>query len=212
MARTALSRTEWRVLILLVISALINYIDRTTLSVAATDIQRELRLNYTEIGLLQSAFFGLYAACQLFSAAGWLVDRFHVGWVLGLGFFVWSAATAFTGIAQSFVVILGLRMLLGIGESVSYPSYSRILASQFPEHHRGFANALIDAGTKTGPAIGTLVGGLLVSRLGWRPFFLVLGLGSLLWLIPWSWWRPTGKGVSAREDRSDIASIGDILR
>src|SRR5947207_3680892 len=99
-----------------------------------------------------------------------------------------------------------------MGESVSYPSYSRILASQYPEHHRGFANALIDAGTKTGPAIGTLVGGLLVSQLGWRPFFLVLGLGSLLWLVPWFWWRPTGKGVSAGEDRSDIASMGDILR
>ena len=87
-----------------------------------------------------------------------------------------------------------------------------IHASQYPEHHRGLANALIDAGTKTGPAIGTLVGGLLVSQLGWRPFFLVLGLGSMLWLIPWSWWRPRGKGVSAHEDRTDIASIGDILR
>lgn len=211
-ARTALSGKEWRVLVLLVISALINYIDRTTLSVGATDIQRELGLSNYDIGKLHSAFFGVYAACQLFSVSGWLVDRFNVGWVLGLGFFVWSGATAFTGVAQSFAVILGLRMLLGMGESVSYPSYSRILASQYPEHHRGFANALIDAGTKIGPAIGTLVGGLLVSRLGWRPFFLVLGLGSMLWLIPWHLWKPTGKGVSAHEDRTDIASIGDILR
>jgi MFS transporter, ACS family, D-galactonate transporter len=211
-ARTALSGKEWRVLVLLVISALINYIDRTTLSVGATDIQRELGLSNYDIGKLHSAFFGVYAACQLFSVSGWLVDRFNVGWVLGLGFFVWSGATAFTGLAQSFAVILGLRMLLGMGESVSYPSYSRILANQYPEHHRGFANALIDAGTKTGPAIGTLAGGLLVSQLGWRPFFLALGLGSMLWLIPWSSWRPTGKGVSAHEDRTDIASIGDILR
>jgi MFS family permease len=211
-ARTALSGKEWRVLVLLVISGLINYIDRTTLSVGATDIQRELGLSNYEIGKLHSAFFGVYAACQLFSVSGWLVDRFIVGWVLGLGFFVWSGATAFTGVAQSFAVILGLRMLLGMGESVSYPAYSRILASQYPEHHRGFANALIDAGTKIGPAIGTLVGGLLVSRLGWRPFFLVLGLGSMLWLIPWHFWKPTGKGVSAHEDRTDIASIGDILR
>ena len=68
-ARTALSGKEWRVLVLLVISALINYIDRTTLSVGATDIQRELGLTNTQIGLLQSGFFGVYAACQLFSVA-----------------------------------------------------------------------------------------------------------------------------------------------
>ena len=54
-ARTALSGKEWRVLILLLVSALINYIDRTTLSVAATDIQRELHLTNTQVGALQSA-------------------------------------------------------------------------------------------------------------------------------------------------------------
>ena len=207
-----MSGREWRILALLFISALINYIDRTTLSVGATNIQRELGLTNEQIGMLHSAFFGVYAASQLFSAAGWLADRFHVGWVLGIGFFIWSGATAYTGFAQSFVVILAMRVMLGMGESVSYPSYSRILASQYPEHHRGFANALIDAGTKTGPAIGTLVGGLLVSQLGWRPFFLVLGFGSMLWLIPWCVWMPRGKGVSGNEDRTDIASIGDILR
>jgi len=207
-----LSGREWQVLVLLFISALINYIDRTTLSVGATDIQRELGLNNEQIGMLHSGFFLVYASMQLFSVAGWLADRFHVGWVLGIGFLIWSSATAYTGLAQSFLVIMAMRVVLGMGESVSYPSYSRILASQYPEHHRGFANALIDAGTKTGPAIGTFVGGLLVSRLGWRPFFLALGLGSMLWLIPWYSWMPQGKGVSGNEDRADIASIGDILR
>jgi len=211
-ARTALSGKEWRVLMLLFISALINYIDRTTLSVGATNIQKELGLTYEQIGMLHSAFFGVYASFQLFSVAGWLADRFHVGWVLGLGFFIWSGATANTGLAHSFLVIMAMRVLLGMGESVSYPCYSRILASQYPEHHRGFANALIDAGTKTGPAIGTLVGGLLVSQLGWRPFFLVLGFGSMLWLLPWAAWSPRGQGVSGNEDRTDIASIADILR
>ena len=149
-ARTALSSKEWRVLILLVISAFINYIDRTTLSVAATDIQRELHLTNIEVGYLQSAFFASYALCQLSFVAGWVVGRFHVGWVLAGGFFLWSGATALTGAATVFVVIFSLRLLLGIGESVTYPSYSRILASEYPEHHRGFANALIDSGTKIG--------------------------------------------------------------
>jgi MFS family permease len=210
-ARTALSGKEWRVLILLVISALINYIDRTTLSVAATDIQRELHLTNTQVGALQSAFFASYALCQLSFVAGWVVGRFHVGWVLAWGFFLWSGATAMTGAATVFAMILSLRLLLGIGESVSYPSYSRILASEYPEHHRGFANALIDSGTKVGPALGILIGGLLVSQVGWRIFFFVLGGGSLLWLIPWARWMPRGTGVASREDASVVPSIGAIL-
>jgi MFS transporter, ACS family, D-galactonate transporter len=209
--RTALSGKEWRVLILLLLSALINYIDRTTLSVAATDIQRELHLTNTQVGALQSAFFASYALCQLSFLAGWVVGRFHVGWVLACGFFLWSGATAMTGAATVFAMIFALRLLLGIGESVSFPSYSRILASEYPEHHRGFANAMIDAGTKVGPALGILVGGLLVSQVGWRIFFFVLGGGSLLWLLPWAAWMPRGKAVAAREDASEIPSIGAIL-
>jgi MFS family permease len=210
-ARTALSGKEWRVLILLVISGFLNYIDRTTLSVAATDIQRELGLTNTQLGALQSAFFATYALSQLSFLAGWVVGRYHVGWVLGSGFLLWSGATGLTGLAESFALIFALRLLLGIGESVTYPSYSRILASEYPEHHRGFANALIDAGTKVGPALGILVGGLLVAQLGWRIFFFVLGGGSLLWLIPWSAWMPQGKAVAAREDATDMPSIGAIL-
>ncbi|MCX6627663.1 MAG: MFS transporter [Candidatus Solibacter sp.] len=211
-ASTALSGKEWRVLILLIVSALINYIDRTTLSVAATDIQRELHLTNTQVGALQSAFFASYALCQLSFLAGWVVGRFHVGWVLACGFFLWSGATAITGAATVFAMIFVLRLLLGIGESVTFPSYSRILASEYPEHHRGFANALIDSGTKVGPALGILIGGLLVSQVGWRIFFVVLGGGSLLWLIPWAAWMPQGKGVASREDASEIPSIGAILR
>src|SRR5689334_10018339 len=148
--RTALSANEWRVLALLVFSALLNYVDRANLSVGATNIQAELHLSDYYLGKLLSAFFWTYATFQLFVIAGWLVDRFNVCWVYAIGFFIWSGATAVTGIANTFTVMFGLRLLLGMGESVAYPAYSRILANNFPEHHRGFANALIDAGTKGG--------------------------------------------------------------
>src|SRR5258708_3395431 len=183
--RAELSPQDWRVLALLVISGLLNYVDRANLSVGAVDIQAELHISSLALGKLLSAFFWTYATFQLFFIAGWLVDRFNVCWVYAIGFFVWSGATAVTGLAKVFGVMFALRLLLGMGESVAYPSYSRILANNFPEHHRGFANALIDAGTKGGPAIGTLLGGLLMARFGWRAFFLALGFGSFLWLIPW---------------------------
>ncbi len=190
--RTALSGKEWRILALLVISGFLNYFDRSNLSVGATNIQRDLGLTDYQLGLLLSAFFWTYAACQLLGLAGWLVDRFNVGWILAAGFLLWSCATAITGVAHAFAVVFALRLLLGVGESIAYPSYSRIFVNHYPEHHRGLANALIDAGTKCGPALGTLLGGLLIARYGWRVFFVALGAASLLWLVPWLIWMPRG--------------------
>jgi MFS family permease len=131
--------------------------------------------------------------------------------VIAGGFFLWSAATAATGLVQGFAVLFLLRLILGIGESVAYPSYSKLLARHFPEYHRGLANALIDAGSKCGPAIGTLLGGYLMARFGWRPFFIVLGLVSLLWLAPWVRWMPRGGEHSQRRSK-DAPSVWEILR
>ncbi len=183
---SAASRAQganWWLLALLVTSCCINYIDRGNLSIAAPQLSRELSLSPTQLGLLLSSFFWTYALFQI--VAGWLVDRFDVYRVFGLGFFLWSAATALTGFAVGFEMLFALRLLLGIGESIAYPAYSRIIAGEFPERHRGIANALVDAGSKTGPALGTLIGGLIVARFGWRVLFLALGFGALVWLVPW---------------------------
>jgi MFS family permease len=206
-----LSGQQWRILILLYISSFLNYVDRSTLSVGAIDIQRELGFNSYQLGLLLSAFFFTYATCQLFMIAGWFVDRFDVRLVFAVGFALWSGATAVTGMARGFMVIYSLRLLLGIGESISFPSYSRILATEYPEHHRGFANAIVDAGTKSGPALGTLIGGLLMAQVGWRAFFVGLGALSLLWLVPWFRWMPAAKPAARREQRADLVGIGEIL-
>ena len=103
-----------------------------------------------------------------------------------------------------------MRLLLGVGESVAYPTYSRILAA-FPRQRRGLANAAIDAGTRTGPAVGTLLGGLLMAGFGWRVFFLALGLGSMLWLVAWLFVMPDGRSAAAK-DKGEAPSVIDILR
>jgi MFS family permease len=136
--------------------------------------------------------------------SGWLVDRFDVNCVLALGFLLWSAATAATWLAHQFAMLLALRLILGIGESVAYPSYSKILGRHFPEDRRGFANSVIAAGLTCGPAFGMFFGGRLIARFGWRPFFIALGLISLSWLAPWFKWRPTGQDnlASGNEKKS----------
>ncbi len=203
------ARLIWVTTALLVVSAIFNYIDRGNLSVAAPVLRTELSLSPAQLGVLLSAFFWTYACFQLVS--GWLVDRYEANWILAGGFCIWSVATAATGLAWGFGGILLFRLLVGAAESVAYPAYSKIFATHFDENHRGVANALIDAGSKFGPAIGTLAGGFLIARYGWRPFFLVLGLGALPWLAAWIHWRPRGAGRAVFH-LADRPTIREILR
>src|SRR5438270_10808546 len=114
-----------RVLFLLSLSVLINYIDRSNLSISAELIKGELHLSDLQLGTLLSAFFWTYGCMQI--PAGWLVDRLDVKWVFAAGFFVWSAATAATGLMHGFAALIVIRIILGMGESVAFPSYSKIL-------------------------------------------------------------------------------------
>lgn len=209
--RASMSGQQWKVLGLLVACSFICLVDRTNLSIAATDIQRDLQLSESQLGFLLSAFFFTYAGFQLFSIAGLLADRFSVYWVLGIGFLIWSAATVLSGIANGFAMIFAMRLVLGIGESVAYPAYARILANHYQEHHRGLANALIDAATKAGTSLGTLLGGLLILQFGWRVFFILLGVAGMVWLVPWLLWAPRGERTEVRQDIAGTPGISDIL-
>jgi ACS family D-galactonate transporter-like MFS transporter len=178
-----ISRRMSGVLGLLVVVSLLNYIDRSNLAVAAPLLKDELGLSPERLGLLLAAFFWTYTALQ--PIAGWLVDHFDVKYVIATGFFLWSAATAGTGLVHIFATLMAARLILGVGESIAYPSYSKILARHFPDHRRGLANALIATGTLLGPGFGIFAGGNLMARFGWRPFFVALGIASMLWLPAW---------------------------
>ena len=189
--KTAEIRARYRsaeiVVGLLWFSAFINYVDRGNLSIAAPLLKDELGLSASQLGILLSAFFWTYSSFQLI--AGWAVDRFDVSIVMAVGFFIWSAATATTGLMHGFIALLVMRLVLGVGESVAYPSYSKILASHCPEERKGIANAVLASGLSLGPAFGIFVGGILIGKLGWREYFIMLGLASMLWLVPWWRWK-----------------------
>jgi ACS family D-galactonate transporter-like MFS transporter len=200
--------SNW-ILLLLGLSVLINYIDRSNLSIAAPLIKDELGLSPTQLGTLLSAFFWTYACLQI--PAGWLVDRFDVKWVFAAGFLIWSAATAVTGVLHGFTALLFIRVVLGVGESVAFPSYAKILKVHFRETHCGFANSVLMAGLALGPAIGMIAGASLVGRFGWRPFFVSLGLAGLLWLGPWVKWMPPARS-STGQKAVGAMGILDMLR
>lgn len=161
----------------------LNYVDRGAIGVAAPRMKDELGLSEETYGLAFSAFFWVYAPVQFF--AGWLCDRFSVYRMMSLGILLWAASTLLMGFAGGFVSLLVLRVMLGIGESISFPGSSKIIARHVPPDRRGLANAAVAAGLALGPALGTLAGGLILANWGWRAIFLTFGLVTLLWLLPW---------------------------
>jgi MFS family permease len=199
---------RWVLLALLVVSICINYVDRGNLAVAAAtpSFRSDLGLSDEHLGVLFSVFFVTYAACQIL--AGWSIDRFNVFTVFTLGFVLWSAATIFTGFVGSFAGLLAFRLLLGVGEAAAYPSYSKIIAARFVEQQRGFANSLIDGGSRIGPAIGVLAGGLIAARYGWRMVFIAIGIAGTLWLLPWFWVLRRGTGGAQAAARGSQAGPG----
>jgi MFS family permease len=171
-------------LVLLVTAALfINYIDRGNLATAAPLLQDELHLSASQLGLLLSAFYYSYVVCM--APAGRLAERFGAHRVLAAGLTIWAVATLATGLVHGFVALLLLRLLLGVGESVAFPCASKIFASAVEVQHLGVANGVLGFGYLVGPAVGTLLGGYLMSLYGWRPVFILFGGLSLLWLLPW---------------------------
>jgi MFS family permease len=172
------------VVALLALAVFINYVDRGNLATAAPLIGSELKLSNTQIGLLLSAFFWTYTPGQILS--GWLAERINAYRTLALGLAIWSLATALSGIASGFVALIILRLVLGLGESAAFPCSSKLLAEHLPRHRLGAANGLIGVGLALGPAFGTYGGGTIMAHFGWRPVFILFGIASILWLIPWT--------------------------
>lgn len=199
-----------RIVLLLSAALFVNYVDRGNLATAAPLLQDELRLSSTQLGMLLSAFYWTYVAAM--APVGWLAERFGAKRTLGAGVAIWSVSTLLTGFSGGFVSLLLLRLLLGIGESAGFPCTSKLIASEIGLAGIGRANGTISFGYLVGPAVGTVVGGLMMAHFGWRSTFIVFGGLSLLWLWPWSRvvvHEPTLRSVAAG---GSAPGFGAILR
>jgi MFS family permease len=182
-ARSGISAIGPAVVPLLAIAVFINYVDRGNLATAAPLIKDQLQLSSSQMGLLLSAFFWSYVPAQ--PLAGWLAEHINPYRTLAIGLGLWSIATAVSGLTSGFYSLIALRILLGLGESAAYPCSSKLLAHHLPLDKLGTANGLLQTGLGLGPAFGTFAGGLLIAQIGWRSVFVLFGLVSLLWLVPW---------------------------
>ncbi len=203
-ARETLVRRRWWIAALLFFAGLINYFDRTIVSVAMPAIAADLHLGPARVGVLLSAFFWSYALMQI--PIGWLSDRYNLRWLYAGCFALWSLTCGLTGFASSLGLLLVLRVLLGVGESVYLPGGMKIVSILFPPKDRGFASGLVNCGTRAGLAFGApLIAGVVVA-FGWKNAFFILGFTSLVWLIPWLVSFPRGANT-AEYGKSGAAKV-----
>jgi MFS family permease len=201
------TRTALPVVGLLALVLFINYVDRGALPTAAHLIQDDLHLDEKQLGLLFSAFFWTYTLVQV--PMGWLAERYGAHRVLAAGLAVWAVATVCVGFVHSFAMLLVLRLLLGVGESVGFPCVAKLVAAVAPVKSLGMANGIVACGYLFGPAVGTYAGGIVMAADGWRAAFVLFGGLSLLWLIPWS--RVTLPLRATRRSDADRPLLRDIL-
>ncbi len=141
-------RAQIVALTLLMVSGIVNYLDRGTLAVANPLIRKDLGLSLGEMGLLLSAFSWSYALFQL--PVGGLVDRIGPRRLLGIGLIVWSLAQAAGGLVSTFGWFIVARIVLGIGESPQFPSAARVVSNWFPLRSRGKPTGIFNSASPLG--------------------------------------------------------------
>jgi len=166
--------------------AMINYVDRVALSVAAKPIAAEFGLSPVEMGYLLSSFLWTYLLALI--PMGILVDRYGSKTLNAAGIAVWSAATMLTGAAGNFASIVATRLAMGLGEATTFPAGGRVVLEWIPAGERGVTNAVFMAGTQAGPAFGALLVAWIASRFGWRLSFAIVGAVGFVWLACWLVW------------------------
>ncbi len=174
---------RWVVLALIFLGIVINYIDRGNLSIAAPSIMRDFRIGPATMGVILSAFFWTYGLSQF--PAGALVDRFGIRRSYAGGFLVWSIASASIAFCLTAGEMISLRMVLGLSEATAPLASIAFIRSNFAGEEQGLPTAIYIAGQNVGPAVGALVGAILLDKFGWRLMFAVTGLGALIWLPGW---------------------------
>ncbi len=165
-------------LALVLVSGVINYVDRASLAVGLPLIRQDLGISIAHSGILLSAFLFVYAFCQL--PAGAVVDRLGARLVLSAGLVLWSMAQVLGGLVSSFRQFLAVRGLLGVGESPQFPSCARIVTDWFAQRDRGLATGIWNCASSLGTAIAAPLLTVLMLHFGWRWMFITMGLAGLV--------------------------------
>ena len=173
-------RIQTVTLVLLFMAGIVNFLDRSSLSVAGEAIRGELGLSATEFGVMLSAFSLSYGFSQL--PSGILLDRFGPRIVLGAGLIFWSLMQALTGMVNSFSHFILMRIGLGIGEAPFMPAGVKSITDWYAQKERGTALGIFNSSTVIGQAIAPPALVLMQLAWGWRAMFVIIGVAGIPFL------------------------------
>lgn len=200
---------RWLIALMLFLAAVLNYVDRTVLSILAPTIQADLGIDDTGYARINNAFLVAYTLSYVLS--GRVLDR--VGGTLSMAGFLgfWSLANTLTGFVGSAVQLGAARFMLGLGEAGGWTASPKIVGQWFSPAERGFVVGLYTAGGTVGATIAPLLSLWLAGAYGWRWAFIVTGLAGFVWIVPWLWLAPRdGDGRSTIRE-SGVVSWREVL-
>lgn len=204
---------RWLTLILLLLVAVLSYVDRQVFTLFQDDIKVELGLGDGQLGLLTGLSFALFYALVAFPVARY-ADRGDRRMVVAVSVMVWSAATALCGAAQGFWTMILARIGLAAGEAGAGPAANSLLVEVFPPERRTLVISAMLAASGVGLSGGLALAGWLSTMFGWREVFLIVGLpGVVLGVLVWLFAVEPRRAMSA-EERSARLGIGvwEVLR
>jgi ACS family D-galactonate transporter-like MFS transporter len=208
-ART-IGRTHVRwipILALVAVGTMINYLDRTVLSIAAPSLTKDLALSATQMGLVFSAFSWSYALLQI--PGGVFLDRFGTRATYFIAVVCWSVFTGLMGIVRSLQALVLTRIGVGVFEAPCFPANSRILATWFPQHERARANGIYSFGQYVGLGFLSVPLFWVTQRFGWRGlFFLVGALGVVFGVLWWMLYRNPADSTTVNQAELDYIEAG----
>ena len=176
---------RFNLVILFFTSNLICYMDRVNISITAPLIMKEYCWDEATLGIILSSFFLGYTLLQI--PGGWLADRFGGKKVLTVGVLWWSVFTIITPVARTITGMATVRILMGLGEGVNFPSIQSLAARWVPAGERSRVMGFILSGVSFGSIIAFPLATLIMTTLGWRWVFYIFGLLGLAWCAFWVW-------------------------
>src|SRR5581483_8480159 len=182
----AIPAWKWRVIWLLFLATMINYMDRQTMQVTSSHLINEFFDGKEEgYGRVESAFQYAFAFAQI--VAGFLVDRFNVRWFYVGALVVWSAAGLFTGLVHTLQALIVCRVVLGAAEAFNWPCAVSVVRRVLPLESRSLANGIFHSGASIGAAVTPILAWLMIGPAGenWRSVFIVVGAAGAAWALLW---------------------------
>jgi len=176
-------KLRWVIAAMLFLATMINYLDRTALSIVSVDVRREFHLTETDYSHVVTLFLAAYAI--MYAGSGYIVDR--LGTKKGFALFIvgWSLAQMLHAFTFGKWSLASARFLLGLFEPGNWPAAAKAVGEWFPARDRAFGVGIFNAGSSIGSAIAPYMVAAVTVTWGWRASFVITGSLGLIWLVAW---------------------------